>query len=207
MQQQPAILYSFRRCPYAMRARLALRYSQLQVELREVDLKNKPTAMLLASAKATVPVLICSNQKVIDESLEIMLWSLNQHDPQNWQQQQLQAETKALIDENDTQFKIDLDHYKYADRFPEYPPLHYRQQGELFLAKLEHRLKHTKFLLNNSVSLADIAIFPFIRQFAYVDIQWFETSPYINLQRWLNSWIESDLFQSIMQKQAYWKQP
>ncbi|MCW9046556.1 MAG: glutathione S-transferase [Gammaproteobacteria bacterium] len=198
------ILYSFRRCPYAMRARLAIRYSNLQVELREVDLKNKPPEMILASAKATVPVLILNDQSVLDESLDIMHWSLKQSDIKNWLQKNNQSEIEQLIQQNDQSFKTDLDHYKYADRFPQQPPVYYRQQGEKFLELLEQRLAKHTFLIHDSVTLADVAIFPFIRQFAYVDIKWFETSVYINLRRWLTYWLESDLFLSIMHKHSNW---
>ena len=204
MPELQPILYSFRRCPYAMRARLAIRYSKLQVELREVDLKNKPHEMLLASPKATVPVLLLSDHSVLDESLDIMHWSLQQSDPENWLQNNHHEEIEQLIQQNDLSFKTDLDHYKYSDRFPQQTAVYYRQQGERFLKILEDKLLHHQFLINENVSLADIALFPFIRQFAYVDIQWFESSNYPKLRNWLTYWLESDLFISIMHKQACW---
>jgi len=188
-----------------MRARLAIHYSQLQVELREVELKNKPAEMLQASAKATVPVLILNDQTVIDESLDIMHWSLHKHDPENWLQVSQKKEINFLIQQNDTQFKIDLDHYKYADRFPQNTPHHYRLQGEKFLIQLEARLNKHNFLISHSVSIADIALLPFIRQFAYVDIKWFATSPYPKLRNWLNYWLESALFLSVMKKHPVWQ--
>lgn len=199
-----AILYSFRRCPYAMRARLAIRYSKLQVELREVDLKNKPSTMLLVSPKATVPVLITNDNSVLDESLDIMRWSLQQSDTANWLHNSQNHEIEQLIQHNDQTFKTDLDHYKYADRFPQHTPVYYRQQGEKFLQLLEQRLLKHKFLISDKISLADAAIFPFIRQFAYVDINWFETSDYQQLRHWLSYWLEADLFLSIMQKHPCW---
>ncbi|VAW66858.1 Glutathione S-transferase domain protein [hydrothermal vent metagenome] len=202
---QLPILYTFRRCPYAIRARLAIRYSQLQVELREIELKNKPAELLQASAKATVPVLILNEQTVIDESLDIMHWSLHQYDPENWLQTSHNKKINFLIQHNDAQFKIDLDHYKYADRFPLHAPHYYRQQGERFLIQLEKRLNQHQFLINHCVSIADIALFPFIRQFAYVDIKWFETSPYPKLRSWLSYWLESELFLSIMKKHPVWQ--
>jgi len=183
---------------------MAIRYSNIRVEIREVALSNKPTAMLQASSKGTVPVLVDTDGAVIDESLDIMLWSLKQNDPHHWLQNSHQAEIDTLIQQNDGQFKLDLDHYKYSDRFPENPPLFYRQQGERFLALLEQRLCHQSFLINNTVSLADVALLPFIRQFAMVDIQWFESSPYPALRHWLTNWLESELFLSIMLKQAFW---
>jgi glutathione S-transferase len=199
------ILYSFRRCPYAMRARMALRYSNCRVQLREVELKNKPDALIAISVKATVPVLLCKDGRVIDESLDIMHWALQQHDPHNWLQAQYQPEVSALIETNDTLFKRHLDHYKYADRYPEFSQLEYRQQGEVFLQQLEQRLQQQAYLLSERISLADIAIFPFIRQFAHVDIGWFDQAPYPRLRAWLYQWMESSLFQSVMQKYTPWR--
>ncbi|RDH83137.1 MAG: glutathione S-transferase [endosymbiont of Galathealinum brachiosum] len=198
------VLYSFRRCPYAMRARLALQYCNIQVELREVDLKNKPAEMLHASPKATVPVLVCNDKTVIDESIDIMLWALQQNDPQNWLFCIEKQQIPDLILENDTQFKIDLDHYKYADRYPEFSALTYRQRAEVFLEQLEQILSKQKYLSSSSETLTDIALFPFVRQFAYVDIKWFESAPYPKLRNWLNNWLKSELFHSIMKKHPYW---
>lgn len=198
------VLYSFRRCPYAIRARMAIRYSNIRVELREVKLANKPAALLDASPKATVPILIHPNGSIIEESLDIMIWSLNQCDPEHWQQNQYNETVKTLIDTNDGPFKTDLDHYKYADRHPQHSAAFYRQQGEVFLAQLEQQLSHHTYLVSNTASIADIALFPFIRQFAYVDIHWFDSAPYPQLRNWLNSWLESELFLSIMKKYPCW---
>lgn len=199
------ILYSFRRCPYAMRARMALRYSGCRVQLREVELKNKPDTLITISAKATVPVLLCGDGRVIDESLDIMHWALQQNDPDNWLQAQHLPEMKALVEHNDTIFKTHLDHYKYADRYPEFSQLEYRQRGEEFLQQLERRLQSQEFLLSRQISLADIAIFPFIRQFAHVDIGWFDQAAYPRLREWLYQWMDSTLFQSVMQKYTPWQ--
>lgn len=188
-----------------MRARLALRYSDIQVELREIDLKHKPEAMLLASPKATVPVLILPDQTVIDESLDIIHWALQQNDPQHWLQSHTRSESQQLIDENDQSFKRHLDHYKYADRFPAQSPDFYRQQGEAFLQKLELRLQTQTCLFANTLSVADIALLPFIRQFAYVDISWFQHSRYLKLNEWLLKNLQSELFLSIMHKHPIWK--
>lgn len=128
-KQTLPILYSFRRCPYAMRARLAIAYAVVAVELREIELRNKPQAMLLISPKGTVPVLQLENGKVLDESLAIMLWALQQNDPEHWLKVSCLANAKALIRRNDEQFKYYLDRYKYADRYPAYSELYYRQQG------------------------------------------------------------------------------
>ena len=148
-----------------------------------------------------MPILILNNRTVIDESLDIMHWSLHQYDPENWLQISHNKEANFLIHQNDTQFKIDLDHYKYAERFPQHTSLYYRQQGEKFLLQLEKHLNQNNFLISHSASIADIALFPFIRQFAYVDIKWFESSPYPKLRNWLHYWLESELFLSIMNKQ------
>ncbi|WP_063669424.1 glutathione S-transferase [Aliivibrio fischeri] len=193
-------LYSFRRCPYAMRARLGIVQSNKTVHLREIILKNKPESMLQASPKGTVPVLINNKGKVIDESLDIMKWALE------GSELLLSAtnEMFQLIRENDDIFKRWLDKYKYADRYPEYSEIYYREQGELFLNKLEQRLTTSPMLFSKQYNFADLAILPFIRQFAFVDIHWFRQSKYKNLQRWLFEFIESELFNSIMNKYPTW---
>jgi len=199
------VLYSFRRCPYAMRARMALRYSKLKVILREVSLKNKPQAMLQASSKATVPVLVINDGTILDESLDIMFWALQQYDEDDWASEAFISASESLIKYNDNVFKIHLDHYKYADRFPHKSQIEYRRQAEEFIQTLEDKLSLNKFLLSENATLADVAIFPFIRQFAYVDIQWFEASGYEHTRRWLSHWINSALFQSIMHKYDAWQ--
>ena len=196
-------LYSFRRCPYAMRARMALRYSGIPVNIHEVSLKNKPAAMLSASPKGTVPVLVLPDSTVIEESLEIMRWALSQNDPEDWlmtgraEQTQL---AERLIAENDGNFKQALDRYKYSIRYPEQPRDVYREQGEIFLGKLETLLRNAPYVCRDTCSHADIAIFPFIRQFASADESWFEASPYPRLRHWLKGLIDSPLFISIMEK-------
>lgn len=199
----PHTLYSFRRCPYAMRARLAIAISQQQVGLREIILKQKPQQMLAISAKGTVPVLELADGTVLEESLEIMRWSLQKSDPQDWLNGDLLAMLK-LIDENDYQFKYWLDRYKYAPRFPDNTEQFYRQQGEQFLITLEQRLSESRYLFGQQLRLADMAIFPFVRQFASVDKTWFEQSPYPQLRSWLANLIDSSLFQSIMKKYPQW---
>ena len=195
-----ALLYSFRRCPYAMRARLALRYSGVCVRIIEVSLKAKPAEMLALSPKGTVPVLSV-NGEVIDESLAIMQWALAQHDPDNWR---LQGDPSvlALIDENDQGFKYHLNRYKYAERYPEHPMEHYRAEGEVFLQKLERLLEDRAYLLAHHPSLADMALAPFVRQFAHVDRDWFARAPYPRLQRWLEAFLQSPLFIRVMAKTA-----
>jgi len=205
---QLPILYSFRRCPYAMRARLActLFLQPQSLELREVVLKNKPQELLDISSKATVPVLQLNNGEVIDESRDIMIWALNQADDVlnlQYLPLHLQLEIDELIDENDGTFKWALDHYKYADRFEESEE-HYRSLGEVFLTKLENLLEKNRYLFTSEMSLADIAIFPFVRQFAHVDKEWFEQSQYSKLIQWLSELLESELFRSIMEKYKSW---
>lgn len=201
------VLYSFRRCPYAMRARLAIKYSGIKVELREVVLADKPEEMLKHSAKGTVPVLVLPDEIVIDESLDIMHWAISINDPDHWEitDSALATQAEELIYTNDHVFKEHLDHYKYAARFPDYPTEYYRDQGEEFLKILDEKLAEQNFLFGESITLPDVAIFPFIRQFAFVDKDWFDSKPYQHLQRWLGYLLEMKLFTDIMRKYPQWK--
>ena len=195
-------LYSFRRCPYAMRARLALRYSGVVVDIVEVSLKAKPAEMLALSAKGTVPVLSVDG-RVIDESLDIMRWALAQNDPQDWLLKDDPAGTEQiarLIEENDTRFKVHLNRYKYAERYPEQPMEFYRTEGEVFLRRLDELLERRDYLLADHPTLADMALMPFVRQFAHVDREWFAQTPYRRLQTWLQRLLESELFTAVMKK-------
>lgn len=192
-----------------MRARLAIAYSGVEVELREVALSNKPKSMLEYSPKGTVPVLVLPDGMVIDESRDIIRWALSINDPDQWtleNNHELMAVADQLIDENDTAFKQALDQYKYHVRFPEQPVEHYRVTGEVFLEKLNKRLSKSKYLLGDGMSIADIAIFPFIRQFAFVDKEWFDQTPYAQLQAWLNGLLQSGLIVNVMQKHALWNE-
>ncbi|WP_455912779.1 glutathione S-transferase [Pseudomonas putida] len=193
-----ALLYSFRRCPYAMRARMALRYAGVPVQIVEVSLKAKPADMLALSPKGTVPVLSVDG-RVIEESLEIMHWALARHDPDDWL---LKGDPRvlALIAENDQAFKHHLNRYKYAERYPEQPMEHYRAEGEVFLHKLEGLLAGNEYLLADHLSLADVALAPFVRQFAHVDREWFAGTEYHRLQAWLQRFLESPLFVAVMAK-------
>ena len=200
------ILYSFRRCPYAIRARLAIKVSGVRVALREVVLRDKPAALRLASAKATVPVLQLPNGHVLDQSLEIMRWALEQHDPQGWLCLREQEEALALIALNDGPFKHALDRYKYASRHPERPVQAWRDDAvDLMLAPLNRRLADHLFLLRDTPSLADMAIAPFIRQFAAVDPDWFDSAPFEPLQAWTKRIVYSNLFEAVMTKFAVWQ--
>lgn len=204
---QYPVLYSFRRCPYAMRARMALLVSGTACELREIALRNKPQAMLQASPKGTVPVLVLSDGTVIDESLDIMLWALRQNDPEQWLAPETDSLTAMLqlIAENDGDFKRDLDRYKYPDRYENVDPLQHRTAGSLFLATLEERLSRNAFLFGPRPALADMAIFPFIRQFAETDRTWFDAQPWPNLHRWLSGLLSAELFERTMQKFEPWR--
>ena len=202
---QPPILYSFRRCPYAIRARLALGSAGIAVELREVVLKRKPAAMLALSPKGTVPVLQLPDGQVIDESLDIMRWALRQNDPENWLADSAQA-CEQLVAENDAEFKYWLDRYKYFERYPEQSQLAYRAKAEKFLQHCERCLAENggMGLLDCRLTLADIAILPFVRQFAHTDIDGFEQMPYPMVRQWLGQFKGSQLFAIVMQKWPEW---
>lgn len=204
-----AILYSFRRCPYAMRARMALYASQINYEHREVVLRDKPDHMLEVSPKGTVPVFIQSNGDVIEESLELMHFALEQNDPHDWFNCNID-DAKNLIDANDGPFKHHLDRYKYASRYKDDAArgdvdLSHRDSAEEHLQALEERLENHNYLLGNKQSYADIAIFPFIRQFANTDLDWWKTAPYPKLRQWLQHHVQSDIFKTIMEKFPQWK--
>jgi glutathione S-transferase len=194
-----SILYSFRRCPYAMRARLALAVSGTRYELREISLRAKPTAMLTASAKGTVPVLDLAEGEVIDQSLDIMRWALTNCDPEGW----LERDNPSLISANDGAFKHDLDRYKYPDRLEADPFIH-RERGLAHLRELDARLSVSTFLGGPVRGMTDAAIVPFVRQFAGVDPDWFAAQSLPHLRRWLQGILASGLFQSIMVRAPLW---
>jgi glutathione S-transferase len=191
------ILYSFKRCPYAIRARMVIRHCGFLVEIKEVDLKNKPIELIKISPKATVPVLQLESGKVIDQSLEIIKYVLGETKNSDLIPEAI-LEGEKLIEENDQYFKIYLDKYKYPQRFPENSAVNYRENGEVFLKKLEEILSQRKFLCGANISYIDIAIFPFIRQFAMVDPAWFDNSQYKNLRNWLKFFLNSEIFLAVM---------
>ena len=201
------ILYSFRRCPYCMRAHMALKQAGIKVELREVKLSDMPEELLAVSPDKTVPVLVLVDGTAIDESWEIVKWALAQNDPGNWlgEDNALLLDAEMLVETNDYSFKEDLDHYKYADRFPEQNKEDYRQACEEFIVELEEALSESPYLIAEHLSLADIGVFPFIRQFSLVDIEWFQQAPYPNVQQWLKGLIHSELFENVFQKHEIWK--
>lgn len=201
------VLYSFRRCPYAMRARLALAQSGQCCELREVVLRDKPEALLAASPKGTVPVLVLPDRSVIEESLDIMLWALERADPEGWLPPpgaQRDA-VLALIAECDGAFKHGLDRYKYPQRYDDPAPEAHRERCAQWLLGLNARLAVTTFLFGERASLADAAIMPFVRQFAQVDREWFDARPWPQLLAWLQRWLDSDLLARVMAKHEPWR--
>jgi len=201
------ILYSFRRCPYAMRARLAIASSGINVELREVVLRDKPVEMIEASPKATVPVLILSDGTVLGESLDVMDWALGNSDRENLLDYpgETISEMRALIGELDGPFKTALDRYKYADRLEGVDAAAERDKGAVFLEILNERLGATQFLFGDRFSFADAAVLPFVRQFAHVDRDWFWAEDWPHLIRWLDGFLASERFASIMKKYPKWQ--
>ncbi|MEO1637611.1 MAG: glutathione S-transferase [Pseudomonadota bacterium] len=195
------ILWSFRRCPYAMRARLAIQSSGQKVALQEILLKDKPADFVAASPKATVPVLQLPD-RVIEESRDVMLWALGESDPEGWLE--MPAEGHALIDTCDGPFKSALDHTKYAVRFPDRDEADEREKAMVFLRDLNARLAENPFLMGAGRTLADMAILPFVRQFANTDRAWFDAQGLGPLTRWLDDFLASDRFRAIMVKYPPW---
>lgn len=197
------ILWSFRRCPYAIRARLAVLSAGLEVELREIKLQEKPQAFLNASASATVPNLQLGDLN-LDESFDIMLWALEQSDPHGMLD--MPDVGKTLIAQNDGPFKAALDHTKYAVRYPDLDPQIERKKASDFIRLLDERLAKSSFLLDVRPTLADIAIFPFVRQFAHIDRAWFDAQPWPYVIRWLDGFLQSAAFQTVMVKRPVWEE-
>ena len=207
----PPILYSFRRCPYAMRARLALASSGIKCELREVTLRSKPPELLAASPKGTVPVLVLPDGAVIDESLDVMLWALRQHDPDGWLAGDVDG-MRRLIADNDSAFKQHLDRYKYPNRYADehagdaqgFAESH-RAAGATWLALLQDRLLEKNWLFGDHASLADMGVLPFVRQFAHTDAAWFAAQPWPQLAAWLARFEASALYTGVMDKHMPWQ--
>jgi glutathione S-transferase len=201
------ILYSFRRCPYAMRARLALLSSGIRCEIREIALSQKPESMLAVSPKGTVPVLILKDQ-VLEESLDILNWALKQSDPESWSTAgtAMHEDAMALVYRCDSEFKHHLDRYKYPNRYDLPDGLSHRQQGSLFLNQLNVRLGQTASLMGPAWCWVDAAIAPFVRQFARTDRAWFDAQAWKPLQNWLTSFEESETYAEVMHKYKVWHQ-
>ena len=205
------IFYSLRNCPFAMRARMAIFKAQQTVLLRDLVLTNKPSEMLIASPKGTVPVLVLNNGKVIDESLDVMLWALRETDPDDLlhryldnEQALIEIDMLMFINEFDIGFKACLEQYKCAKRYKEGNIEQCRTACELYVEKLEQRLTAHLFLFSNKESLADIALLPFIRQFARIERQWYLQSPYPKLRQWLTNYLQSPMFTKVMAKYPLW---
>ncbi|KAF3998197.1 glutathione S-transferase [Glaciimonas immobilis] len=198
------MLYTFRRCPYAIRARLAIKVSAVPVQMTQVSLRSKPQSMLDCSPKGTVPVLQLIDGTVIDQSLDIMRWALAINDPLQWMRGRsaLEPDMVGLIDRNDGAFKQNLDRYKYSQRFPGFSAAHYRAQGCTFLAELNDRLSGQSYLSSDRPAFVDMAIFPFVRQFAHVDKVWFygPDNAHTQVIRWLDGLLASALFIAVMEK-------
>ena len=203
MKNVQPIFYSFRRCPYAMRARMGLVGAEIKHEHREIILRDKPTHMLEISPKGTVPVLNLPNGRVIDESLDIMLWALDQNDKHRWLDG-ARIDMFNLIERNDTTFKALLDRYKYPNRYPDEDCTNARDDAARILFDLDQRVKVNNALSGEKTTLADIAIFPFIRQFAHVDRDWFYAQELPSLQKWLKEHLGSALFTTTMEKHEIW---
>lgn len=198
------VLYSFVRCPYAMRARMAIAKAGVTCEMREVDLKDKPQALLDISPKATVPVVLLPDGRVLEQSLDIMRWALAQNDPEGWLKHP-EAEMNRLIEICDGDFVNALKEYKYADPQQEGVAEKARDNGLEFLKNLEMRIAAKGFVVGHTASLADIAIFPLVRQFALVDWMWFEDAHLLRLKIWLNYFTDSQLFEVTMEKYSPWQ--
>ncbi len=202
MTQHP-ILWSFRRCPYAMRARLAIMSAGVTVELREILLRDKPQAFLQTSVSGTVPALRAEDQ-ILDESLDIMIWALKQNDPQ--QLLKMPEEGWDLIATNDGPFKAALDHTKYATRYPELDVKAERAKAASYLLSLNDQLKGRQWLFGDRPTLADLALLPFVRQFAHIDRAWFDAQAWPGLIAWLDRFLESEIFARIMNKYTPWSE-
>ncbi len=199
------VLYSFRRCPYAIRARMALHVADVDVEIREVALRDKPETLLRLSPKATVPVLQLRDGRVLHESLDILIWALQQNDPHDWLATLHHPDLAQWVTHNDTDFKPLLDRYKYALRHPELSQQAHRDNAvDRFIAPLEQALARQPFLCGIGPGWADLALFPFVRQFAMVEPKWFAAAPLPSLRQWLEFWLASNWFAAVMVKRPVW---
>lgn len=206
-QNDLPILYSFRRCPYAMRARMAIVKSGKTCILREIALRNKPDELIAVSPKATVPVLVLKEGLVLEESLKIMQWALSDNDPESWLKPEFGSfsEMLDLVEEIDGDFKYHLDRYKYSNRYQNADPTFHQNKALDALRPINQRLKRGGNIFGERISLADIAIFPFVRQFANTDRVWFDRLDFKLLQDWLERHLVSELFAGVMKKSSFWR--
>ncbi|MBW3696042.1 glutathione S-transferase [Vibrio sp. T187] len=201
------ILYSLRRCPYAMRARMGLILAKQPVLLRDIVTRNKPQELLDASPKGTVPVLVLSNGQVIEQSLDIMRWALQLNDPANLlrsEQPELAGSIQQLIALNDQKFIPNLEQYRASMRYHNDDQVQRREACESFIRPLEEKLRNHTYLFGDTPSQADFALMPFISQFARVDKKWFVQSSYVNLGKWLKAHYESPLYTKVMKQYPQW---
>jgi glutathione S-transferase len=195
------LLYSYRRCPYAMRARMALLVAGIEFDAQEIVLRDKPAAMLALSPKGTVPVLQLVGGGVLEQSLDIVQWAFGVNDPQHWWMRAQSTDNLDLLRACDGRFKHHLDRYKYPERFDETDRVQHRDAAvEALLKPLDTRLQHSTQLGGEIPCATDIAVFPFVRQFAAVEPAWFETLPLPALQTWLSDWLSDPLFEAAMTK-------
>ena len=195
------ILYSFRRCPYAIRARLAIQASGIEVELREVVLRDKPPDFLASSPKGTVPIIVNANE-VVEESLDIMLWALSMSDPKGWLK--MPDAGYEWIARNDGPFKTALDHTKYSVRYPQLNPHFEREKAKKFLHDLDTQIGSNMWIFGKNCTLADMAILPFVRQFSNINNNWFSSQNWQNIHRWLTAFLHSNKYNSVMIKYDKW---
>ena len=200
------ILYSFRRCPYAIRARYTLCLLNIQVEIREVVLRNKPEALLRLGGRSSVPQLISADGERHPESMDIVRWALAQSQGVLTYSAFEEKQIAAWLFQTDHRFKFWLDKYKYADRHPDFSEAYYRAQGERFLRRLERTLSQQAYLLGDKMSIADVLVFPFIRQFRGVDSHWFDQSNYTYVKAWLTQILEDEVFAKVMVKLPAWQE-
>jgi len=201
------IFYSYNGCPYCLRAHMALKYANLKIILREVDLDDLPAEALAVSSHATVPSLVITDDKYFDESWDIVKWAVQQDDPNNWlgSDNEYLSDAEMLVETNDYSFKEDLDQYKDPESYPEHTMEYYRQRGEEFLEELEDMLNDNRFLLAPHMTIADIAVFPLVREFAMVDKKWFDNSPYQKLKQWLIAISDTDWFKQAIKQHKIWQ--
>ena len=201
------ILYSFHQCPFCLRARVALKYASLKIILRDVELNNLPAEALAVSSHATVPSLVINDDEYLDESWDIVKWAVQQDDSDNWlgEDNAYLQDAEMLLEINDHSFKEDLKGYKDREHHPEQPMPYYRQRGEEFLEELNEMLVENNFLLAPHITIADIGVFPLVREFAMVDKVWFDKTPYPKLQAWLENIIDSEWFKAAMQENEIWQ--
>ena len=198
---QTPLLYTYRRCPYAMRARMALLLAGIAFDAYEVSLRDKPSEMLALSPKGSVPVMLLPDGQVLDQSWDIMRWALERQGTDDWWSAGQLPENLEWLAKNDGDFKFHLDRYKYPERYEHADRISHRETVfKSFLLSLNTRLERTRFLGGAEPCATDIAIFPFVRQFATVDPEWFAQQAISSLQLWLSNWLSSGLFDHCMQK-------